>query len=576
MPSNSSRTQLQSINEGAASGSASASGSLGQHRKHKPSNVSPSQLNAGNLHQFPKDMMRIHNRDSGIARHPLFCCVVRCFLEGGGTADVKWKDIFSETLKDSYDTCDGDGDGDGEESIHSIMEKFSDFFDMEDSKWEEIKNSINECAVMQNMHENAFSGRLSSILSLFCIQNKLPFLFTHQETVSQSTRKSDAADIGVSFISKDKLELIGLNEVKKTMKTDEFSHPKWQLCGYQSEARLLPNFDCNSCISFGLVIDQTCVNLYGFCWKACPDKDALLEHSLLCEANINYSEDLQWLLKLYFFCLHTVTIDKIKCYDSFDNFCPLQMKEKKNNGLEIERIQQKVFKCKPTTGHAFVVKIYDYANYVSASSVRQPNVNISNILVDKNNPSERKVFDVLKAWSSTNRKYYKLEILEMPFVEGQHTPTSVQHIRHLCSALGKLHAKNKCHHGDVLRQNIIFGTNAEGEFTKLLDFDFSHMSRYPKNWNTSFPERHPDALSSQAVHAVHDIYAAVAILCLHFKFKDGDQKISEEFFKNGKEPTANYHPHLIEKWSKISSKAFESWLVSNGDALEQKTNMMLK
>ena len=51
------------------------------------------------------------------------------------------------------------------------------------------------------------------------------------------------------------------------------------------------------------------------------------------------------------------------------------------------------------------------------------------------------MFDVLKAWSSTNRKYYKLEILEMPFVEGHHTPTSVQHIHHLCSALGKLHAK---------------------------------------------------------------------------------------------------------------------------------------
>ena len=81
MPSNSSRTQLQSINEGAASGSASASVSFDQHRKHKPTNVSPSQLNAGNLHQFPKDMMRIHNRDSGIARHPSFCCVVRCFEE---------------------------------------------------------------------------------------------------------------------------------------------------------------------------------------------------------------------------------------------------------------------------------------------------------------------------------------------------------------------------------------------------------------------------------------------------------------------------------------------------------------
>lgn len=236
---------------------------------------------------------------------------------------------------------------------------------------------------MQNMHENAFSGRLSSILSLFCVQNKLPFLFTHQETVSQSTRKSDAADIGVSFISKDKLELIGLNEVKKTMKTNEFSHPKWQLWGYQSEARKLPNFDCKSCISFGLVIDQTCVNLYGFCWKACPDKDALLEHSLLCKASIDASEDLQWLRKLYSFCLHTVTIDKIKFFDSFDNFCLLQMKEKKNNGLEIERIQQKFFKCKPTTGHAYVVKIYDYAKYFSASSVRQPNVNISNILIDK-------------------------------------------------------------------------------------------------------------------------------------------------------------------------------------------------
>ena len=106
------------------------------------------------------------------------------------------------------------------------------------------------------------------------------------------------------------------------------------------------------------------------------------------------------------------------------------------------------------------------------------------------------------------------------------------------------------------------------------------MSRYPKNWNTSFPEWHPDALSSEAVHAVHDIYAAVAILCLHFKFKDGDQNISEEFFKNGKEPTANYHPKLTsgQKYQVQLSKL--GWLVmemrlSRKPVLPMK-NMMLK
>ena len=49
----------------------------------------------------------------------------------------------------------------------------------------------------------------------------------------------------------------------------------------------------------------------------------------------------------------------------------------------IKKIQPKVFKCKPRSGNARVVKVYDYADYLSASSEQQPNVSISNILDDE-------------------------------------------------------------------------------------------------------------------------------------------------------------------------------------------------
>lgn len=87
--------------------------------------------------------------------------------------------------------------------------------------------------------------------------------------------------------------------------------------------------------------------------------------------------------------------------------------------------------------------------------------------------------------------------------------------------------------------------------TALIDYDYSHLRKYPSFWNTRFPERHPQAKGTREVVLDHDVYAAIAILCLHFKFKESEEeelKPTWEHFAD-REFEMDMHPNLLDSWS---------------------------
>lgn len=116
-------------------------------------------------------------------------------------------------------------------------------------------------------------------------------------------------------------------------------------------------------------------------------------------------------------------------------------------------------------------------------------------------------------------------LVTTPFFPGNHIPTRPSHVALLCDQLSLLHAAGKSHGADVLCQNVRFWVVGDEAKTALIDYDYPHLPMYPAFWNTGFPKRHPEAKRNvEVILAEHDMYAAIAILCLHFKFRESDQQ----------------------------------------------------
>jgi hypothetical protein len=152
-------------------------------------------------------------------------------------------------------------------------------------------------------------------------------------------------------------------------------------------------------------------------------------------------------------------------------------------------------------------------------------------------------------------------VLFTPLFPGNHVPTHSFHVTLLCDQLSLLHAAEKWH-GDVLCQNVLFWVEGDEAKTALIDFDYSYLPEYPIFWNAEFPERHPEAKGRRQVPVEHDVYAAIAILCLHFKFRESDhqeQKLMWEQLADG-DFNKDTHPDLMSSWNEKSAKDVAAWI----------------
>lgn len=102
----------------------------------------------------------------------------------------------------------------------------------------------------------------------------------------------------------------------------------------------------------------------------------------------------------------------------------------------------------------------------------------------------------------------RIKYLKYKYIEGDHTPTSVNQFTGALQTLQKLHQQGIVH-GDVRLPNIIFS----GNNSYLIDFDLARKvgDRYPIGY-TALPERHIDATSRSLMSDRHSMASIMKLV----------------------------------------------------------------
>jgi len=285
-------------------------------------------------------------------------------------------------------------------------------------------------------------------------------------------------------------------------------------------------------------------------------KTKLLEHSSLACAQMHEDYTVKSLLATYFAALLLTSETSCLLVKQSYHYCPGY-----ESGQRIECMGPKVFRIKEggdlaTDDH--VTKVFDYVPHC--------------ICLWKLN---------IDAWKTAlpsfgehiSEKYIpgcsSVRVLATPLFPGSHRPTQLEHVALLCDQLASLHSK-KMMHGDVLCQNICFWSTDDECMTALIDYDYSHLPDYPPFWNTKFAERHPDSVSGEYITEGHDVYSTIAILCMHFHFKEGEetQELWGEFASGAF--AAEKHPNLLPAWISASAEKLATWIRDNSSKIIRK------
>lgn len=483
----------------------------------------PSKLTPANIDKA-RGSVDVHDRDSGVARHEAFLAVLQSFEIKGWDAKkklltTKCPSFFKDNMVDSTISVAG---------IDTQLGNLRDHISKA-----QVSNSGATTNALEK-RESVFSEELQFRLSRFCQKFALPIHFSHQYPTAISSSGKDKSDIACFSFDKNDFRLLrGHIEVKR----DDATDARWQLCGYAAET-----FHGKVFLSFCMSIDHQNIALYGFMQSTDPgnQKRTFVEHSLLCRASRDNPDAVESLLGSYFLAvlLTSKTFDKNPGKAPY-RFCPFYP--------DAEYMKPKVYRI---STDSTVAKVFDYGPARIAE--RQPNIDAWKLALPDTEISVREVPHCAKVC-----------VLVTPLFPGDHIPTHPIHIALLCDQLSLLHAAEKWH-GDVLCQNARFWMDGDEAKTALIDYDYSHLPLYPIFWNTQFPERHPEAKGKLQVRAEHDVYAAIAILCLHFKFRENDQqqKPMWEQFADG-DFDKDTHPCLLSSWNEKSAKDVAAWIRTN-------------
>ena len=501
------------------------------HKKTAHS-LPPSKLSASNIHQA-RGSVDVHDRDSGVARHEAFLAVLQSFAKTGWDAKKQLLTTncpsFFKEMVDSTTTISA---ADVDTQLRNLR---GHIFDAQ------VANSGLATNVLQK-RKSVFSEELQFRLSRFCEKCALPVRFSHQYPTAISGSGEDKSDIACfSLDDNDERSLRGHIEVKR----DDATDARWQLCGYAAET-----FHEKVFLSFCMTIDHQTIALYGLMQSTDPGNQTrtFVEHSLLCRASRDSPDAVERLLGSYFLAvlLTSKTFYRNPGKAPY-RFCPFFH--------DAEYMKPKVFRL-PST--CCVAKVFDYGP--SRIVERQPNIDAWKTALPDKTISVQTVEDC-----------EKVSVLITPFSPGKHIPTHPVHVALLCEQLFLLHTAGKWH-GDVLCQNVLFCEGDQAKYgTMLIDFDYSHLTKYPVFWNTEFPERHPEAKGGLRVLAEHDVYAAIAILCMHFKFLESDQQEQKpmwEQFADG-DFDKDTHPSLLSSWSEKSAEDVAAWIRTNAGKIVQ-------
>jgi hypothetical protein len=127
----------------------------------------------------------------------------------------------------------------------------------------------------------------------------------------------------------------------------------------------------------------------------------------------------------------------------------------------------------------------------------------------------------------------QLQVIAVPFEEGEHVCTSTSQAVSLIQDLRSLHAKEHSH-GDIRGYNCVFGDNR----AHLIDFDFGGMAgsvEYPKGYITLLDdgERIPSTVfeEKRAIQKWHDVYALVDLLLVKHIVTGGTAESAKELIQ---------------------------------------------
>lgn len=86
------------------------------------------------------------------------------------------------------------------------------------------------------------------------------------------------------------------------------------------------------------------------------------------------------------------------------------------------------------------------------------------------------------------------KMLEYSYIDGNHSPTTVEHFRGICEGLKEIHSLGYVH-GDIRLANMIFFENGGSQ---LIDFDLARIEHkrycYGYKGPVDHDERHTDAV----------------------------------------------------------------------------------
>jgi len=500
--------------------------------------------------------LKIHDRDSGVARHAAFLAVLQSVEKTGW--DEK-KGLLIRNCPDFFNDSTSIRSVETATIIEHGVEQLCNIIQV-------AANRNDKCSSgTLDSQEPVFSEKITFFLNNFSANCKLPLYFAHQYPTAASSRKSGVhlGDIASFYVNQLTYErkLLGLIEVNKS----ESANARWKLCGYAAETFTQEQLSLSFCLS----IDHTYIKLFGLMQTTTAAEDCsgtkLLEHSLLAQALISDDDAANSLLASYFAALLLTVENRRALVQQSYQYCPLFKAD------QIECIAPKVFRIKeedPANTSDRVAKIFDYASHRSKGYRRMPNINEWKTALPDT------AIEVITVEGCRN-----VSVLVTPLFPGTHIPTEPEHVALLCDQLTLLH-KKKMKHCDVLCQNVCFGHGQTDKGVKcktaLIDYDYSHLSEYPPFWNTEFAERHPNSNSGAYPKQEHDVYSAIAILCMHFSFQEvqeegesqAPKKLWGEFASS--DFTAENHPDLLPTWETMSAADLARWIRANYSKISAK------
>ena len=105
----------------------------------------------------------------------------------------------------------------------------------------------------------------------------------------------------------------------------------------------------------------------------------------------------------------------------------------------------------------------------------------------------------------------RVGFLQYKYISGASNPLHLHQFATIMQLLNNLHVKDVVH-GDMRKENLLFGDTVEQAWIVDFDHSASENSLYPAGYNSTLPGRHKDACPAMPMKKSHDRYSLAFII----------------------------------------------------------------